>query len=193
MTQYYEAILQLRNPRREIIDFVKSEAAKKNAKIVKTEKQKNGLDMQLSSRKFALALGKKLADRYGGKLKTSAKLVGRKNDRNVHRVTVCHEASEYREGDVVNVDNKIVKVKNVGKFLSGVDLVTGKKAKVEIKGKKINKLEKHRTIISKHKPGLEVIHPVSYQSVPVENTSDTKKTKVSVVVSGKKIYIIPGI
>ncbi len=88
---YYEGILQLRNPSEEVINFVRNQF-KKNQKvwIAKQEKLKTGTDLYISSNKFLLSLGKKLKNSFNGELKTSRKLHSRNRvtSKNIYRVTV---------------------------------------------------------------------------------------------------------
>ena len=89
---YYEGILQLRNPNEETINFIKNQF-KNNPKvwIAKHEKLKTGVDFYISSNKFLLSLGKKLKKSFKGELITSRKLhtQHRMTSKKVYRVTVC--------------------------------------------------------------------------------------------------------
>jgi len=88
---YYEGILQLRNPNEEVVNFVRNQF-KNNEKvwIAKQENLKTGIDLYISSNKFLLALGKKLKNSFKGELKTSRKLHSRNRvtSKNIYRVTV---------------------------------------------------------------------------------------------------------
>lgn len=90
--QYYEGILQLRNPNKEVINFIGNQF-KNNEKvwIAKQQKLKTGIDLYVSSNKFLLVLAKKLKKSFKGELKTSRKLHSRNKltSKNVYRVTVC--------------------------------------------------------------------------------------------------------
>ena|SRR3989344_6319842 len=73
--QYFEGILQLRNPNEEVFRFIKNQLKKReNVWIAKEEKQENGVDLYISSNSFLLALGKKLKKTFKGELKTSKRL-----------------------------------------------------------------------------------------------------------------------
>jgi len=88
---YYEAILQLRNPNEEIMNLIKNQLKKrKDVFISKEEKQKNGLDLYLSSWRFTLSLGRKLKKSFKGELKVSRKLysVNKLTSKRVYRLTV---------------------------------------------------------------------------------------------------------
>ncbi len=90
--EYYEGILQLRNPNEEVINFIRNQF-KNNSKIwvAKEEKLKTGIDYYISSNKFLLKLGKRLKKSFKGELKLSRRLhtKNRITSKNVYRVTVC--------------------------------------------------------------------------------------------------------
>ena len=88
---YYEGILQLRNPNEETINFIRNQFKNtKKAWIAKEEKLKPGIDYYISSNSFIMALGKKLKKSFKGELKISRKLHtrSRSTGKNVYRVTV---------------------------------------------------------------------------------------------------------
>ena len=71
----------------------------------------------------------------------------------------------------------------ISKKITGKDLITGKKKKINLKNK-VEVLEAKKTIVSKTRPRLEVIHPETFQSVPVANPKELKlgeKIKVEYV------------
>ena len=89
--QYFQGILQLRNPHEESIRFIRNQF-KKNPKvwIAKEVNIKTGIDFYVSSNKFLMSLGKKLKKSFKGELKVSRKLhtKNRLTSKNVYRVTV---------------------------------------------------------------------------------------------------------
>ena len=97
---YYEGKLQLRNPNQEVVNFI-SNQFKNNEKvwIAKTEKQKNGIDLYISSNKFLMALGKKLKKSFQGELKLSRKLFSksRLTSKAIYRVTVLFRLIDKEE------------------------------------------------------------------------------------------------
>ena len=94
-SQYYEAILQIRDSPEEVYKAVVQaieEASRKGVFTSKIEKTKNGLDYFLSSKSFAAGLGKRLKKRFKGEVKLSRKLYGksRKTGKLVYRITVLY-------------------------------------------------------------------------------------------------------
>jgi len=88
---YYEAKLQLRPYDKEILDYAKKQIDENNVLISKEIKLKQGIDLYLTSRKFAVILAKKLKKVFGGETKVSKTLysVDRLTSKNIYRVTVC--------------------------------------------------------------------------------------------------------
>ena len=89
--QYFEGILQLRNPDDELIDFIKNQFENNpHVWIAKEERLKNGIDIYVSSNRFLLALGKKIKKKVKGELKTSKRLYGvdRQTSKLRYRATV---------------------------------------------------------------------------------------------------------
>ena len=127
---YFEGILQLRNTNKEVVDFVrKSVDERKDAFISKEKEIKNGIDFYLTSQRFLRALGKKLKNKFNGELKESRKLHTRNRltSRDVYRVTVLFRLLKFKKWDVVNYKGDKIKIKSIGKLISGIDVKTGKR------------------------------------------------------------------
>lgn len=99
--EYYEAILQLRDCAAEVEGLVISEIAKANIPVAKKVKVKRGVDYYLADNNFTRALGKKLRERFGGEVKITASLWGRKKGKEVYRVTVLFRCFGLVKGDRV--------------------------------------------------------------------------------------------
>lgn len=88
---YYEAKIQLRPGKKEFLDFVKKKVRKKGKVFIsKVEVLKEGIDVYLSSWRFAISLGKMLKKRFGGKVCVTRKLFSRnaRTSKKIYRVTV---------------------------------------------------------------------------------------------------------
>ena len=71
---YYEATIQIR-PFNQVLEYVVQEVAKrKDVFISKTKELKTGIDIFLSSQRFARTLGKKLKERFKGALTISKQI-----------------------------------------------------------------------------------------------------------------------
>ena len=98
--QYYEAVLQLRNPNKEAINCIVNAINKrKDVFIAKQAKVEGGIDFYISSQRFTRSLGKKLKKSFKGELKESKRLYGmnRQTSRQVYRGTILFRIEEPEE------------------------------------------------------------------------------------------------
>ena len=91
-SEYYEAILQIRPAKKEVLDFVLDLVEKRNdVKISKINELKTGFDVYLTNQKCARgALATQLKKKFKGKLIISKSLYGQDKltSRLVYRATV---------------------------------------------------------------------------------------------------------
>lgn len=129
---YFEGVLQLRNPTKEVKEFVLKQVEKtKGVWIAKQKKVAGGVDLYLSSQKFLRGLGEKLKKSFSGDLKSTRKLFTRKRmtSKNVYRVTVMFRLPNFAKGDVVVIGGKEYEVMSIGKQCTLKDMSSGKKVK----------------------------------------------------------------
>ena len=110
---YFEGILQLRKPAREVVSFVERYAPH----ISKVKKEKNGYDYYFISQRVLRALGHTLQKRFTGELKTSRKLHtrNRQTGKPVYRVTVLFRCYDFKKGNWVKVKGELCTVLAKGK------------------------------------------------------------------------------
>ena len=196
-TQYFEGILQLRNPTQEVIGFIRSEAGKQKERgiyITKEEKiaYGKGMDFYFTSQKYIQNLGQKLQNTFGGILKINPSLFSRSREtsKDLFRVNVLFELLDFRIGDVVAIDNKIVHVTEIGKTGIGYDLKTGKKTNFDYRKRDYEVLEKKKTSVVKIYPHIEVLDPETYQSMKTENRKEAKSGDEAEIVMDKGLVYI---
>jgi NMD protein affecting ribosome stability and mRNA decay len=130
---YYEGILQLRNPNQEVINFVKSQIRKRTDVLITKEKRvHNGIDFYITSQKYLQIIGKKLKRSFNGELKISSKLhtKNRQTSKNVYRVNVLFRLVNCNAGDVLDFRGDKVKILKLGKKILAKNLETGKKLNI---------------------------------------------------------------
>lgn len=193
--QYFEGILQLRNPSQECIDFIVRQVDKTDKiHIAKVVEHKNGIDVYLSKNSFLASLAKKIQKTYGGIVKTSATLHSRSREtsKDLYRVTAYIELPQYKIGDYVQFEDKILKVSSSEKLVRGKLVHDNKPITIKYSSDIII-LPKKKTVVSKTHPTLEVLHPENYQSIRAENKSK-KEVKaghnVTVIVGKDVCYIV---
>ena len=131
--EYYEATLQLRDIKEEVIVYTEKEIDKVKLHISKKIKLKNGVDYQLSDNELTRALGKRLQQKFGGNLKVTASLHTRKNNKDLYRVTVLFRGINFKKGDQVEYQGDTYVVKMLSKDIFLQDIKTGKKVHVRYK------------------------------------------------------------
>jgi len=90
--QGWQSKIQIRPINKEVINFLLNEIAKrKDIHIFKEKKLKTGIDFYVTNQKVARTLGKKLKDRFKGKLKITKTIYGRDRltSKDIYRGTVC--------------------------------------------------------------------------------------------------------
>lgn len=97
---YYEAIIQVRPKNIEVHNFIRDHVnARENCRISKEDILKGGIDFYLSSQRYALALGKKIREKFKTKNLISRQLysINRNTSRKVYRVTILIRMPEQKE------------------------------------------------------------------------------------------------
>lgn len=127
--QYFEGVLQLRNPNKEVIKFVKNQLKKENEFISKQKKLKDGYDFHISSQKFLRKLGKKLQQSFKGELKVNYRLFSkdRQTSRNIYRINVYFKLFNHKKGDTITHRGDKLKIISIGKDVLCKNIETGKK------------------------------------------------------------------
>jgi nonsense-mediated mRNA decay protein 3 len=72
-----------------------------------------GLDFYLGSSSLGKLVSRALSQAFGGTIKESHKLVGRKEGKDVYRTTYSVRLSDFRIGDFVRVDKQVFQVKKI--------------------------------------------------------------------------------
>lgn len=194
-TDYFEAILQIRNPNNAAVDYVEAAIKAQSSRGVFSTKQKrtkSGIDYYMTEVKCTKTLATELQSKFGGELKISAKLHTRDKitSKEVYRVNAMLRLPDFKLGDIVLVDKIPIKITKMGKKIFGKNLLTDKQTSIDPKSRpKI--LDIHKTSVSKTYPALEVLHPETYQSIAVENPKKLKSSqKVKVVEANKQLFLV---
>ncbi len=200
---YFEAILQLRNPYGDVDDLIHYVLEKVKDKsqeavfISKKKKVTNGFDLYLSSNSFAVEVGRELYRAFGGEFKVSKKLFSQHKltSKVLYRVTVLFRAAPFKVGDVILFESNPLRITGVSKVVDVQNIETGKQLELAYKDilRSFERLEPVKAIVSKVRPQLEVIHPETFQSVPVfplaKNSRLVPGEKIKVLVAEGKVWL----
>jgi nonsense-mediated mRNA decay protein 3 len=123
---YWEAKVQVRASKKglfeedkekafDIVDAMVAEREKKDkdAFISKIEEIHSGLDFYLGSKSLGKVIAKKLASQFGGQVKESAELVGRREGKDVYRMTYSVRLSDFRVSDFLLLDEQVFQVRKL--------------------------------------------------------------------------------
>lgn len=132
-SQYFEAILQLRNISDEVIDLVDAEIEKKQIPVAKVKEVTNGFDYYLGNGNLTKNVGKKLQEKFGGEFTVTATLFTRKEGRPVYRLTVLFRGIPFKKGEIVEYQGENYTLILSGKKFMLQHLKSGKKIQLKQK------------------------------------------------------------
>ena len=184
---YWEAKVQLRGAKRglseedfktamELVDLMVAERERKEkgAFLTKVEKIHNGIDFYLGSKNIGKNIAKKLANEFGGEIKESHKLVGRKAGKDVHRTTYSVRASDLRKGDFVLIKKNVMRVKNISAnkvvlrelaTLKNIPFKSGELKEARVLGG--DDIVKEMVVVSRSESEIQVLDPDTLKTVDV--------------------------
>lgn len=189
---YFEGTLQLRNIDDNILKYVQNYCKNYSIFTSKEKKVKDGYDLNISDKKKTHNLMSSLQKNFGGTVKINPQVFSqdRQTSKVIYRVNFYYEAPDYKIGEIVKIDNKVIHIHKISKTISGIDLKTGKNISVDVK-KECILLKKQKTTISRTHPNIEVLDPETYQSVPVQNTKKVcMGEKVEIVNDNGLFYLV---
>ncbi len=128
-SQYFEGILQLRNPNSLVMEFIHRQMEKKVGVFISKEvKLTNGVDLYFSSQRFLSNLGHKLQKTFGGELKISSSLhtVKRITSKRLYRVNVYFRLPTVKKGDIVRIRGEDFEILGMGRKVLGRSKETGR-------------------------------------------------------------------
>jgi nonsense-mediated mRNA decay protein 3 len=132
---------------------------------------KGGLDIILGSTQLGRRMARAFVERFGGKLLETAKLVGKKDSRNVYRSTLLIRFPRLKRGDIVSFRGSLFSVAGFdGKATLISSLREGRRSSmneensetVPILGNRVDALA--ATVISKDDDVLEIMDPETYRA-----------------------------
>ena len=126
-SEYFEAILQLRDVADEVIDFVDDEIDRKNIPVAKIKKVTNGYDYYLGDGNLAKNLGKSLQEKFGVEFTVTASLFSWKGGKGIYRITVLFRGISFKKGDQVDYQGEAYTILVLGKKIMLQHTKTGKK------------------------------------------------------------------
>lgn len=209
---YWEAKVQLRAGKRsldeneldwalEVVDTEVSTREKKHrdAFISKVEKVHGGLDFYFGSNNMGKNISRRLASEFGGTIKESRKLVGRKDGKDIYRMTYAVRASDFRVGDFLELDKKVMKVLSVSSnkaYLRSLDNWEDIHVKPEdlVSAKLLggDEIVKEMVVVSRSDSEIQVLDPDTLKTVDVlvPESFEVSGESVKIVKSKEGYYLV---
>ncbi|ODS35000.1 hypothetical protein BEH94_12150 [Candidatus Altiarchaeales archaeon WOR_SM1_SCG] len=193
---YYEAVIQIRPDDAEnikdIIDDIDSDF------ITKVMDVKNGIDIYITTQQYARELVNKFKNR-GFDIKTSAKLMGKKDGKDFYRVYISVKPPRFKEGDFIEIDNRIYEVAETGKNVICKDLdnrITKTVSAIKLqKGELIVNPDVRNAVVSSVSPGeIQVLDLENYETYDLKNKKNKFKLnsgeEVKILRIGNRVYVV---
>ena len=214
--KYFEATLQVRAAGRKLLekelDLVRRKVRElaeghgdRDSYITNEAERDGGLDFQLGKISVAKALSRQLADSTGGRIIETSTLAGRKEGKELFRVTFLVRIPNLQPGDFAKLDKSVLLVTHVGHGgVSAMDLASGEqqildeKAEDRVKRLGASELIEVAVVLEARKPELQIMDPVTYGTVPIVApewfwSANRKKIpeNVRIIKAGEDIYLVP--
>jgi len=164
---YFEAIVQLRNPTDDSVIYARKLL---RDQISKQRRVRGGVDFYVKDKKRAENAARKIRDKYGGEFNIAAKLHGRDHlkSKDLYRLNILIRLPNFTIRDVIQIKNDIFSVVKLGKKVTGRNLKTWKTKEFNYP-ELYELLKRSDTRVCKVHPRIEVLHPDTYQPEPLEN------------------------
>ncbi len=184
---YFEAILQIRATNRipteeemtECINIANNVLGRMRSKgdrlafISNSLEIKEGADLYIGSSNAGRHICKEIVSRLGGSFNESESLQGRKEGKDVYRITFSLRLPEFMPQDIIEHNGRVIEIKKFGKNVIGTDIETGarftstadslKKATLIGKRKDLQKT----MLVAIENDDLLVLDPDSYETVTI--------------------------
>jgi nonsense-mediated mRNA decay protein 3 len=209
---YYEAIVQLRAENRFPADaerkrfeeiarnsVLKGRGAAPNSFVSKVDSMKEGVDIYVGDVKAAEKIAYAVVEQMGGRISSSGKIAGRKDGRDLRRVSYSVRLPEFFCGDIVSHEGNVLLLERFkNRKVYGVNLESGEKFVrdfCEMKKEGNVSDAKKTTVVDASGDELQILDPENYRVVTIKKPKDLRIEsggEVKVVKTRKGIFILPG-
>jgi nonsense-mediated mRNA decay protein 3 len=213
--QYFEAIIQFRGTgdrpasekeleraRRYVLEEVERlSASSRDVALTKEEEMHGGLDFYLTSQQAAAQISRGLASMFGATATSSTKLIGRRDGRDVLRVSHAVRLPELRRGDYVTLRGTLLRVVSASAKEATVDPAAGTAKRRHLSRGDMRDLRlvgdagcpEEAVVVSTSVGEAQVLDPVSMRTVDLrvpEGFVIEGRETVNVVRADDQLYIV---
>ncbi|MGD0327663.1 MAG: NMD3-related protein [Halobacteriota archaeon] len=211
---YYESKVQIRADRRmpdeselhravEIVTRTIESAQKADrlAFIAKTIQLREGLDLYVGTVKAAKRIVRALVREMGGSFSDSAKLVGRRDGKDIYRVTFVVRLPEFPTGAIISAKQHIYEICSITSATNAVDLETGQSAALKVEDLRNAQLlgarsdAKRTVLVSIDADEAHLLDPETYVTLAIKRPAyvckDDEGREIQVVKTREGVFILP--
>ena len=211
---YFEAIVQLRVDGRDfseeeldelhdaILHYLEAHGSRPDsgAYISKMETVRGGTDYYISDNTIAKVMSQEMAARYGAKVGESPKLAGRKEGRDIYRITYVLRFPRTKRGDIVQLGRHPQLVVKVSRSkVTCLDLRNGQQMKhslAEVEGASLladASQAVEAVVVSDGVDEAQVMEPATYKTVTVRKLEDRELgEKARIIMVNGEYFLLPG-
>ncbi|WNY25121.1 60S ribosomal export protein NMD3 [Methanolapillus millepedarum] len=185
---YFEGIIQVRAGNRtptkeevhqclQIINDTMIHQLKKGDKLAFVTDSmtfKDGADIFIGSTNAGRHVCKRIIELMGGSVSESYTLAGVKDGKEIFRTTFAMRLPEFKKGDVIYMDGKVVEVRNCAKRLTGINLLDSATYFTESENLKDAKYlgnvadAQSAVLVDVEENAILVLDPVTYETVTIK-------------------------
>ena len=203
--KYHEAIVQVRaadgklnnNEIKTVLNIAEQMVKKCDTFISNYEEMHGGIDVYLGSMSAGRMIAKTISGKYHAKYSESPKLVGKKNGKDVYRVTFAVRLPKYKTGDFVRINGRVFMIKTVSKSkITGIDLenhaeIFFKPGELE-NAKILPSLIEDAVLVSESEKELQILDPENYKTITLMKPKYFKaKETVRILRYRDDIFLVP--
>jgi len=211
---YYESIIQIRAEGRfpdedevvKVLELVYEIVERQKLKgdrlsfISKEEKLHEGTDVYVGSNSTAKQICRIAGERFGSTFSESPTLSGKKDGKEIYRITYSLRLPRLKPGDIINVEGKTVLVRHSGKRTSGLYLDSGLEFADNTdrlkNSKNVSSIKDAEPVVllSIENDTVQVMHPKTFRPVTLKKPaylSVEGGEEIRAVIIGDDIFILP--
>ena len=211
---YYEAVVQVRAEGRfpdeeeqvQLVEMIEEMIERQYRKgyrlafITKVDELPEGTDVYIGSNSSARQACKLAAERFGCSYSESPSLVGKKDGKDIYRITYSLRLPRFVPGDIINTRGDFVLIRHSGKRTSGLLLGSGLEFSENTNrlkdAVKIANVEDavDAVLVSVEDDIVQVMHPTTFRPVTLKkpaHLSGRGGEDIRIVIIGDEIFILP--
>ena len=169
--------------------------------IAKTIQLKEGLDLYVGTVKAAKRIVRALVREMGGNFSDSAKLVGRRDGKDIYRVTFVVRLPQFPTGTIISAKQHVYEICSATSRTNAVDLESGQSAALDAEDLRNAQLlgarseAKQTVLVSIDADEAHLLDPETYATLTIKRPpyvcKDDQGKEIQVVKTQEGVFILP--